>query len=177
MSNARFPTYQEPVVDSQRLTTIPWRNWFESLNTLLEAGLISDAQLAKAVLNIVQALGSTDNTADTIINVAATDIIGEPPVQVTGDMRNGWHVRLPAGFGIQHPLNTPFSLGLTEPEFPWPQTSPGNASGSSGTDSQVPFYIPPGENFTVAENKQALYVMPIEIDGDLVVDGFLVEVA
>lgn len=45
-------------------------------------------------------------------------------------------------------------------------------------DSAVPFFIPDGDTYTVAANKQALFTLPIELDGDaqLVVDGALVEV-
>lgn len=45
-------------------------------------------------------------------------------------------------------------------------------------DSAVPFFIPDGETYTVAANKQALFALPIELDGDasLVIDGALVEV-
>lgn len=45
-------------------------------------------------------------------------------------------------------------------------------------DSAVPFFIPDGETYTVAANKQALFALPIELDGDasLVIDGALMEV-
>jgi hypothetical protein len=43
-------------------------------------------------------------------------------------------------------------------------------------DSAVPYYIPNNSTYVVYENKQALYNMPITIDGDLIVDGFLIEV-
>ena len=63
-------------------------------------------------------------------------------------------------------------------------------SGLSATDVQgaideiaadgglVPFFIADGETYKVAANKQALFTMPIELDGDsfLIVDGALVEV-
>ena len=63
-------------------------------------------------------------------------------------------------------------------------------SGLSSTDVQaaideiaagggVPYFIPDGKTFSVAANKQALFAIPIELDGtaSLVVDGHLVEVA
>ncbi|WP_374248067.1 hypothetical protein [Thermomonas sp.] len=40
----------------------------------------------------------------------------------------------------------------------------------------VPTLIPAGTTFTVPANTQALYFIPIRIDGDLVVDGTLVEI-
>lgn len=41
---------------------------------------------------------------------------------------------------------------------------------------QMPYYIPTGETYTVEENKQGLFAIPITIDGDLVVNGLLVQV-
>lgn len=40
----------------------------------------------------------------------------------------------------------------------------------------VPYFIASGETFTVPEYKQALFHMPIDCEGSLVVDGYLVEV-
>lgn len=47
---------------------------------------------------------------------------------------------------------------------------------SSGGGGQMPYYIPSGETYTVEENKQGLFAVPITIDGDLVVNGLLVQV-
>ena len=44
------------------------------------------------------------------------------------------------------------------------------------TGGFVPTYIAEGETFTVPANTQALYMLPILVDGDLVVDGTLVEI-
>lgn len=46
-------------------------------------------------------------------------------------------------------------------------------------DTAVPFFVPDGQSYTVAANKQALFTIPIELDGDasLVLDGALVEVS
>jgi hypothetical protein len=48
---------------------------------------------------------------------------------------------------------------------------------SGAADGMVPYLIPTGQTFTVPINKQALKAMPITVDGTLVVDGFLLEVA
>ena len=45
-------------------------------------------------------------------------------------------------------------------------------AGASGT----PYFIPVSSTFTVNEYFQALFTMPIDIEGSLVVDGFLCEV-
>lgn len=41
----------------------------------------------------------------------------------------------------------------------------------------VPTRIRAGESFLVPENTQALYALPIVVDGTLIIDGTLVEVA
>lgn len=48
------------------------------------------------------------------------------------------------------------------------------AAAQGGTS--VPFYIAVGETFTVPEYRQALFAVPIEVDGTLVIDGYLIEV-
>lgn len=44
------------------------------------------------------------------------------------------------------------------------------------TDQAVPYYIPLGDTYMVAENKQALFRMPITVAGNLSVSGYLIEV-
>jgi hypothetical protein len=53
----------------------------------------------------------------------------------------------------------------------------GYLTAASVVDAAVPYFIPSGDTFVVAINKQALFNMPIDIEGDLVVDGYLIEVA
>lgn len=48
--------------------------------------------------------------------------------------------------------------------------------GEDGLNGMVPYYIAPGETFTVPEYKQALFAMNIDNEGILEVDGFLIEV-
>lgn len=40
----------------------------------------------------------------------------------------------------------------------------------------VPYFVPAGQTFSVAEFQQALFSMPIEVEGSLEVDGYLIEV-
>lgn len=47
---------------------------------------------------------------------------------------------------------------------------------SSAAGGFVPTLIPSGETFTVPEDYQALFALMIDVQGTLVVDGFLVEV-
>lgn len=50
-------------------------------------------------------------------------------------------------------------------------------TGGGSSDGAVPYAIAAGETFTVATNKQALFTLPIDVEGTLVVDGYLVEVS
>ena len=52
-------------------------------------------------------------------------------------------------------------------------TSPIWANASGG---QTPFYIPSGDTFTVSENSQVLFKEAITIDGDIILDGDLLDV-
>jgi hypothetical protein len=107
MVNPLFPNAASQVVDSDQRATIPWYSWFISVNKLLDSGVITNEQLTDAVLKIVAALGSTDGTADTIIDVAGVEVTGVFPVIITGSMADGFVVKLPAGFGETH--GTPFA--------------------------------------------------------------------
>lgn len=50
------------------------------------------------------------------------------------------------------------------------------AAVGAAADSTTPYFIPTGETFTNAENRQSLFTTPITIDGDLVVNGLLIQV-
>lgn len=49
---------------------------------------------------------------------------------------------------------------------------PGTVTGSGG----VPYFVAEDSTLSVALNMQALFSLPIDIEGDLAVDGYLVEV-
>lgn len=51
---------------------------------------------------------------------------------------------------------------------------PSPSPGSQGLF--VPYYIPPNETFFVPKNKQALFSTNIVVDGDIVIEGYLIEV-
>ena len=51
-----------------------------------------------------------------------------------------------------------------------------SASGVSNLAAPMPYFIPTGEAYTVSNNFQGLFSIPITIDGELEVDGVLIEV-
>lgn len=81
------------------------------------------------------------------------------------------------------PANTTASLQLVgDEETPDPSRYYGtDESGVRGfhelPSGGVPYFIPEGTTFRVREYIQALFTMPIEVEGILEVDGFLVEVS
>jgi hypothetical protein len=46
----------------------------------------------------------------------------------------------------------------------------------NGGDAAVPYFVASAEAFEVALYRQALFTLPIEIDGTIEIDGYLVEV-
>ena len=72
------------------------------------------------------------------------------------------------------PVAAPGGLATLGPDgFLSPEQRPPSSGGGGGF---VRTYIAEGETFTVPENTQALFVLPILVDGDLVIDGNLVEI-
>lgn len=100
--------------------------------------------------------------------VAALAVDGSGSVDVDGTPADGFIVRLvndQAAPGDTRYYGTDTSG--TKGWFEFPEA-----------DVAVPFLVPDGTTYTVAENKQALFALPIELEGDavLVLDGALVEV-
>lgn len=58
----------------------------------------------------------------------------------------------------------------------WRILDPSAGSATSISGGMVPYYIGPGETFSVPEFRQALYAMLIDVEGTLDVEGYLLEV-
>jgi hypothetical protein len=50
------------------------------------------------------------------------------------------------------------------------------ASGAAGGADGVPYFVPSGDTFTVALYFQALFTLPIEVEGTMDISGYLIEV-
>jgi len=59
----------------------------------------------------------------------------------------------------------------------FPDITPEQMQQLQGRAQWIPVVIPAGETFVVPAGKQALFAEDIEIEGDLVIDGDLVEVS
>ena len=51
-----------------------------------------------------------------------------------------------------------------------------NGGGGDGKDAIMPYYIEPGDTYEVPLYKQGLFAQEIEVDGELIVDGNLIQV-
>lgn len=90
------------------------------------------------------------------------------PLTTKGDLlthNSTDNVRLPVGTDGQVLVaNSTASTGLS-----WANIS------SGGGGSNVPYYVPTGQTYTLADNYQANFILPIVVDGDIEIDGVLIE--
>ena len=47
----------------------------------------------------------------------------------------------------------------------------------TGGGSNVPYYVPVSTTYLLPENYQANFILPIEVDGDIEIDGYLIELS
>lgn len=157
-----LPGQHSDLVDGKNKAT-PWfRRWFERV----DAKLITVETAAASATAAVAAIPAP---------VASPLINGINGVDVTGSPTTGWTISAPA---IVAQAQASTTLGLlmladNDPGEQWPALT---AQVAPVASSQTPYFIPAGEVFTVAANKQVLYSRPIETDGELVIDGHLEEV-
>lgn len=167
----RLPQPNAPFVKSNGAPTVEWFNWLRAFENLFEA---SDSGLQAQITVIAYALGSPDGTVANIppfnegFLPTTTVVRGENSVVAFGTLANGLVV-----FTLINDIGSPgnsYYYGT-------------DALGVKGwyllpvpEDKTVPYRIPVGQTYTVSINKQALFTMPIDVQGSLVVDGFLVEV-
>lgn len=48
---------------------------------------------------------------------------------------------------------------------------------TAGSGTNVPYYVPPATTYLLPEYYQANFILPIEVDGDIEIDGYLIELA
>jgi hypothetical protein len=189
-----LPSAREAITADGQLASVTFRRWLESLGSTASV-------TAEDIAAIATALGSPDGT---VANIPDQDagvsfvINGGGSVAVTGTLESGvFSVTLAndsANPGATHYYGTD-STGakgwferrldtLADVDVSSPPSAgdalvyDGAAWVPGSVDSAVPFFIPDGTTYTVAANKQALFALPIELEGDavLVLDGALVEV-
>ena len=173
------------MTDARALATQPWYAWFSQLESDVTAGLLPDSVARAAIAVIAKALGSPDGTVEKIPAQSGSGLTGGQSVLV-----NGKTIVL-RGDSPAPPLTSYYGSGpsgqIGYQAFADALVQGANITlgvGADGrvtvnaADSSVPFFVPTGTTYTVEQNKQALFALPIELEGDatLILDGVLVEV-
>lgn len=185
-TDANYPTFteisgtQRPQLvgsrEQERTTLDGWTSTVGEAYSQLRATVIGDATaLTRVVLAI--ALTRVDTATTATATSGGTSGTGGSDVDVTGSV---WHdgVGAPgAGLGNDgdYYLNDTTDDVYAKSGGTW--TLVANIGGTPGSGGAVPTLIPSGSSFTVSTNFQALFSLPIDVEGLLVVDGDLVEVA
>lgn len=110
--------------------------------------------------------GTSKTTISAIVG-AALDAANDPTGDPIGD---------PGDSDQLLPLIETLPTDETDTSLVYAPDGAGGVTARSDSGSMVPYYIAPGETFTVPEFKQALFAMLIDNAGTLAVDGFLLEV-
>lgn len=104
------------------------------------------------------------NASDSSITATSLSLTGNISVSGTSDLGNVSNVKISGGTSGQ--------VVTTDGN--------GNLSFSSvtltGSPAPMPYYIASNTTVTISEYYQGLYSVPISVDGDLVVEGVLVQV-
>lgn len=137
-----------------------WRRFFESL-----ASLTDDASLQASLNALAARVAALEEEGSTDIG----SVFGRDSIVQIGTLQGG-NVYVSLQGDVNAPGNS-YYYGT-------------DAAGTKGwhalpvSDSAVPYFVPDGETYTVALNKQALFTIPIDlgVGSGLVVDGILVEV-
>lgn len=153
----RMPKPTEPVSDRTGLMTKTWRDFLSQLS-----GASSLAEVWDAINEIRQQL--VDQGAGSFLP-SSTQIVGINSVQTFGTLADGM-VRV-----------------QLQGDDPAPPASRYYGTGEAGElgfhelpSGGVPYFIPEGSTFRVREYLQALFAMPIDVEGILDVEGYLIEV-
>lgn len=144
--------YNEPFLDGRGRIS---KNWYDYLSARIAESDLASLQAQIDELRAEIEGGSSDDLS----------ITGSFSVQVLGNAEGGFFIQL------RNDTQTP------DPDSYYGTDSGGTRGYHAIPSDTVPYFIPADETYTVPLYRQALFSMPIEVTGSLVVDGFLVEVA
>lgn len=152
-----MPKYGEPAVDAQGRITPTWRDYFRRFS-----GASSLADVWAAIADIRQQLAQQG--AGSFLPRSA-NVIGTSSVQTFGTLADGI-VRVQLQGDEETPAASRYYGTDADGERGYHELPSGG----------VPYFVPEGSTFRVREYLQALFSMPIDCEGLLDVEGFLVEV-
>lgn len=147
-----IPKPTEPLVNPKGHITKNWYNYL--LGQIGESAINSLQQQIDALWAAINDGSQSD-----------VSITGSFSVQVFGTAETGYFVQL------RNDTPTP------DPDSYYGTDADGVRGYHALPSDMVPYFIASDETYTVPLYKQALFAMPIDVAGFLIVDGFLTEVA
>lgn len=187
-----LPAARAQFIDAQGRPTPPFYRFLQNLKRVQEGDASDDdmAQLEQDIKTIALALGSpTGDVADIPpISSGYPTLRVTAPFRLSGLLQNGFAILSWLGTTTDVPEgeNLYFTDARAQSAAVDNAITPGVTNKAPSEDavakalakvaSGVPYYVPAGDTFTVPLNQQALFSDPITIDGDLVVNGRLIDV-
>jgi hypothetical protein len=153
----RIPSSRQPITESGHVSTQSWYRFW--------AALAEDAQSGGSTWTV--GAGPPD---DTVGNNGDFYLDSD-----TGDVYEKINDEYVVVANIEGPQGAQGAVGAQGAQGDIGPQGPQGAQGAQGADGpMVPYYIAPGETFTVPVFKQATYAMTIDNEGTLVLDGYLI---
>jgi hypothetical protein len=180
-----LPKQSQPIAGSGGIVTTSWYDFLARRDAALSGDTAELSAQVAALSEQVANLEVGEVIGLYSVSVSGQLSDGQAYVQLTGDSANpgnsyyygtsstgtkGWFERR---------LDTLADVDTTTPPVSGDAlVFDGSAWAPSVVDSAVPYVVSDGQAYTVRENKQALFALPIDLEGTgtLVLDGALVEV-
>ena len=159
-----LPTQSETIVDQRGIITRKFRDFLASLATTT-----SDAALQAQITALAEQVATLEESGGHL-----AQIFGDGGITVFGTITDPV-VRIRLTAYLSDLVDVSDALPANGDRLTWDATL-ALWKAAPDTDPTVPYFIPSGETYSVAANKQALFTMPIDAEGFLNVEGYLVGV-
>mgnify|MGYP003345703204 CR=1 FL=1 len=183
----KLPHIREQFVDGSGKPTQSFYTWAAAVDRIVPDAVAAAEAAKAAVQQIPRQLGSPDGTVGKIPSVRGTTLTATLSVSANAS-GSGYTVQLVNDAASPEPTSyygtdstgakgwQPVYAAFEEGEGITFDTDADTGVTTISANAGIPYYIPTGTTYTVPEYQQALYTLPIDCDGLLVVDGALVEV-
>lgn len=164
-NDVSLPNMQEPVFPGGKPPTHAYRKFFERLSRVAAGDTGLQAQIAELAAQVATLEESGGHLAK---------IFGDGGITVFGAITDPV-VRIRLTAYLSDLVDVSDALPANGDRLTWDATL-ALWKAAPDTDPTVPYFIPSGETYSVAANKQAIFTMPIDVEGFLNVEGYLVGV-
>lgn len=155
-----IPRPSEPVLDQNGHFTVPWQNYLRTR--------YGDAAASEIIAELEAQIADLLARVEALEEGESARIVGPQSVSVVGSLANGLVQLTLVGDSVS-----------PDPEYYYGT----DASGAKGfhplpepPPALVPYFIPADTTYIVPLYSQGLFTMPIDVEGTLGVDGYLIEV-